>query len=61
LKEVSYPIHYARGVTRKECLDGETLKKCVFDFDTKINKDGKRELSIQWLVNHDAVQIMKEA
>jgi len=61
VSENDYPMHFARGVTREECLDGKTLKKCVFDFDKRVNKDGKRELSIQWLVNNDAVHIMKEA
>lgn len=54
----SFPTSLARGVTRKECLDGKTLKACAFKF-FKNHDNGLSEMSIQWLDNWESEEILK--
>lgn len=52
-----YPEYLARGITRSECLDGDTLKRCIFQFS---KEEGDRwAMSIQWLDNPESETIAK--
>lgn len=53
-----FPTHLARGITSSECVDGATIKKCVFRFSENI-EERLREMSIQWLDNEESEQIAK--
>ena len=51
-----YPApFFARGITRPECLIGEKIRSCVFDFDKWVRPDGNREMSIVWLIDRSSV------
>ena len=56
-----YPSNLARGITRKECVDGENIKQCVFTFEQgeQCKYQDKSELSIEWLDDEQTVSRMK--
>ncbi len=54
-----FPTHLARGVTSPDCIDGTSIKKCVFSF-SKNQKEGLYEMSIQWLDNQESAKIAKD-
>lgn len=53
-----FPTHLARGITSPQCIDGASIKKCVFSF-SKNQKENLYEMSIQWLDDQKSAQIAK--
>ncbi len=58
MTDVSVPNHSARGITRRECVDGRNIMRCAFSFD-RMESKGLKEVSIQWLDDMDAEIQMK--
>ena len=54
-----FPTYLARGITSPECVDGATIKKCVFRFSENA-EDNLLEMSIQWLDNQESERIAKD-
>lgn len=54
----TFPDHSARGITIKECVDGKSIRRCVFTFEKSEVVD-RKEISIQWLDNQESVKQMK--
>lgn len=55
---MTYPKHFARGITRPECVSGDEVKRCTFEFKKNPNGD-LWELSVQWLDNEESENILK--
>lgn len=58
MSEGDFPSHSARGITIADCVDGKSIKRCMFRFDRMRELD-RKELSMQWLDDRESELQMK--
>lgn len=58
MTERPVPNHCARGITRRECVNGDSITRCAFSFD-RMESKGLKEVSVQWLDDRKAEAQMK--